>query len=224
MKYLLAITLILIPLACFAAVYMKTDPNGNVVYSDTPDENAQAITLPADSNNISIPQSSSSSRSGEAPNLPANTETATSADENTPAAPQGARKPYSAFTITDPTDKETFQNQRDIPITLKIEPALQESDKVQLLVDGIPAGDPSTDMQKLMIRQVDRGEHQVSAVLLDRADHVLMKADNVTIFIHYSAIPTGSGAISPVPSGGVSPSSPGSGIVPAPRATPTPTP
>lgn len=218
MKYLLALALILFSLGCFAAMYMRTEPNGNIIYSDTPEDNAKPISLPKGNNSISVPPNSASTASNPELSLPSSGATAA------PASEQTGHKGYSNFAMVDPTDQETFQNQRDIPVKMKIDPPLQEGDKVQLYVDGQPAGDPSADLNQLVIHQVDRGEHVLTAALLDNEGHVLKKTDNITVFIHYSAIPTGSGAIAPVPSGGLTPSSPGSGVVPAPRAQPTPVP
>jgi len=129
----------------------------------------------------------------------------------------GSHQNYTAFQITSPTDQETFQNQRDLPVTLKMDPPLQGGDRVQLYVDGIPAGEPSNDLSQLAVHQVDRGEHQLSAAILDPADHVLSKTDNVSVFIHYSAIPTGVGAVSPAAAGGngvTPPAAGGAGITP----------
>lgn len=203
MRYITALCLLLFSFVCFAAIYMQTDKEGNLIYSDVPEDHATAITLPNTENNISVPKTSTS-----------NSESASSPAPAEALQKGGAHKNYTTFIITDPTDQKTFQNQRDIPITIKIDPPLQEGDKVQLYVDGIPAGQPSTDLTQLAVHQVDRGEHQISATLLDAADHVLSKTDNLTIFIHYSAIPTGSNAIAPssISGNGITPSSPGSGI------------
>lgn len=211
MKYLLALILILLSFGCLAAVYMKTDSQGNVTYSDTADDHGQPITIPKAENQISVQNQNPSapSQNNASASTPSNPETAT-------GQAQTAHKNYTTFLIVSPTDQQTFQNQRDIPVMIKIDPPLQTGDTVQLYVDGIPAGDPSTDLSQLTVHQVDRGQHQITAALLDQANHVLSKTDNITVFIHYSAIPTGSGAVSPTSAGGngVTPSSPGSGIAP----------
>ncbi len=209
MKYLAAIILFFLSCVCFAAIYLQTDPEGNVVYSDTPGENATTIVLPNGENNISIPKTPASSSTA-----PANSGPAMTASGPEAAPTGGPHKAYTTFLITDPSDQATFQNQRDIPVTIKMDPPLQEGDKVQLYVDGLPSGPASGDLTQLAIHQVDRGQHQLSAAILDAEDHVLNKTDNLTFFIHYSAIPTGSNAISPtsISGNGVTPSSPGSGV------------
>lgn len=211
MKYLLAFILLIFSLACFAAVYMQTDSSGNVVYSDTPDDHAKPISLP-NSNNISLPQNTVST----APQINNSSLPATPSPEPGAGQQQMISKNYTTFMIVDPVDQQTFQNQHEIHVTMRIEPSLQEGDRVQLYVDGVPAGSATNDPQQLVLHEVERGEHQLSATLLDQADHVLEKTNNITIYVHYSALVTGSGGIAPIPSaGGAAPSSPGSGIVPA---------
>src|SRR5438128_9643685 len=109
MKHLLSITLFLFSLSCFAAVYMQTDKNGTVTYSDTPEKNAKPITLP-NSNNISVPPKSAAAIvDSQAPVSPSATGSSVQASNT---------KTYTTFMMTEPTDQETFQNQRDIPVKL----------------------------------------------------------------------------------------------------------
>jgi len=178
MKYLLFIILFFLSDICFAAVYMQKD-NGNTTYSDTPAANAQPITIPPPTNNISLPAASSQ---------PNNI-------SPQPKPEESSTNFYKNFTMIDPTDEETFQNQRDIPITIKMGPALREGDKIQLFLDGNPVGQPTSDLTQLAIHEVERGEHQLFAALIDKDGQTVEKTSPVTIYIHYSAIPTGSGAI-----------------------------
>lgn len=193
MKFLILVALVLVSLSGYTAIYEQQSNNGTI-YSDTPTNNAQAVSLPSNNSSISLPHSNPA---------PANTPPSASSLPSLPdAAPVPAeaeatkpRTPYTTFTMTDPTDQKTFQNQQDIPVTFKIAPDLQQGDMIQLFLDGKPEGGPSNNLSDLAIHNVDRGEHQLSAALSDASGHTLMKTTPITIFIHYSAIPTGSGAV-----------------------------
>jgi|GEM_PF-1455680 len=202
MKYLLASSLLLFSLGCFAAIYMQTNPNGNVIYSDSPESNARAVALPSSNAAISLPSIQNKIN-----------QTNSAAADNT--AQQQSTKEYSQFILISPTNQQTFQNTRDIQVILQVEPTLREGDRVQVFLDDVPAGPATNDLSQLYIHNIDRGEHTIYAAIIDNSGHVLNKVDPITVYIHYSALPTGSGGLVPTNNAnGVTPSSPGSGVTP----------
>lgn len=184
-QLLIVILLFLCSLSGYSAIYERSNQNGDTVYSDVPASNSQPIHLPRANATISTPSSATPSAS-----------TPTPSQGFTPTSlPTTERKPYVLFVMTDPADQETFQNQRDIPLKIEVKPSLQPGDTIQLFLDGKPIGEASADLNQLALHQLDRGEHHISAALMDSNGHLLKKTDPITIFIHYSAIPTGSGAV-----------------------------
>jgi hypothetical protein len=177
MKYFILFLLLLSSLTCAAAVYMQVDQNGNTSYSDSPGPAAVKVDVPT-GNSVS---SSTPQPTAKQTNMPEPT------GETVVAAGDTPRKPYTEFLIADPTDQETFQNQRDIGIELKSEPNLQKKDKIQLFLDGVPYGEPQPSVH-LRILQVARGTHVIYAVLLDNDNQVLKKSNIVTIYIHYASV------------------------------------
>lgn len=168
MRYLLLIFSLSIASMSYATtIYTQTDQNQNTTYSDTPlsgegVSHVETLSTPALSNS------------------PSNTSTpSTSTDE--------VKKPYTQFSITSPTDQQTFQNQRTITIEVKIEPDLQKGDKLKAYVDGAPYGKESSS-NKIDLEQINRGAHQIYVVLMDSNNTILKKSNTVTVFIHYASI------------------------------------
>jgi hypothetical protein len=168
--FILLFLLIAISLGYAASVYTTTDSNGNIIYSDTPLENAKRI--PDATSTIS-------------------TQTSTTKPQEKSAKPETPNEtpsvPYSAFAITSPTDQQTFQNQRQIPIVLKIDPPLQKGDRIQLYVDGAAYG-AALESTQLQVEQLNRGSHTLSASLIDSKRNLLKETPSITIFIQYATV------------------------------------
>lgn len=174
MKYvLILLTTLIYTIACQAAIYMVTDKNGNIIYSDTPLKNATILNIPSANTIQSSNQSSDKAeeiKEIQNENLTSNI-TSTS---------------YKKFLIGSPKNNETIQNVRDIPVSIDIEPALKKGDKIQLVMDGKIAGEPS-ESTSLVLNQVSRGKHEVTAVILNKDLTILKKANTVTIFVHLAS-------------------------------------
>ncbi len=183
MKHLLLLILFSISTA-YATIYEQTT-DGAAIYSDTPPKNGKIVILPSLNNNISLPPTPGSTVSS----TPSNTvnDTKSNASKDGPS--------YSTFEIADPVNGETFQNQRDIPVKLKIIPTLQKGNKIVLIVDDKTIGEPIDDLNQLIVRDLERGEHRISATITNSSGVQIKQAEGITIYIHYSAIPTGSGAV-----------------------------
>jgi hypothetical protein len=172
MKYLILL-LLSVSLVCGAAVYMQTDANGNVSYSDSPSPNAKMVDVPTPSTiQTSTPQKKTH---------------ASSEGEDAPALGPTPHQAYTDFTIRSPEDQQTFQNQREIPVEVSATPHLQKNDSIQLYVDGKKYREPWFT-QHMEIYQVDRGTHTISAELLDGTKVALKTSNTVTIYIHYAAL------------------------------------
>src|SRR4051794_29088483 len=112
MKKLLIFLLACLAINTYAAIYENTQ-NGEKIYSDVPENNSKPVALPSSSPNISLPSTPAAS-------------SITTSITTTSNAPSQDGSYYKTFAITDPVSEMNYQNQRDIPVTLKIEPPLQE--------------------------------------------------------------------------------------------------
>jgi len=166
--------LLLTVLNAQAGVYMTTDPNGNVSYSDLQAYGSSEVaTTPSNTTSVTTP-----------PVLP-KVEAEVKKPELKISAPDQVT--YSVFNIESPKDQETIQNQPIFKVTIKLEPALQAGDKIQLVLDQNPYGNPTSDLQIEMVN-VDRGEHRLYAVLLDARNTVIKRSNEITIFIHRASV------------------------------------
>lgn len=171
MKCLLAICLLLMTFTCHAAIYQTIDNSGNTVYSDQPiGQNAQRIDM-GSKQNPAILNTSPDTTSSQPPATIAPAETAHT---------------YTVFTIDTPKDLDTFQNSRSIPVEIKIDPALQKGDSIQLILDGKPWGS-TQNSPHLSLDQADRGTHQLSAVILDSNQRIIKQSNTITIYNHLAS-------------------------------------
>lgn len=175
------------PLALQAAVYQKKGPDGVVTYTDRPSPGATKV-------NIVNPSISTrpTPRQEEAP--PTHTKT----EKTDEPAPVSARAYYKTFALKSPENKETFQNQRQIVVQIDISPQLRDSERIQLILDGKPYGKPAVSTA-LILDNIDRGEHSVSAQLIDKQGKVIRSTGSATIFIHYANLNTRAIIKAPVP-------------------------
>lgn len=177
MRYFLLL-LFLIPLCGNATVYTQTDSNGHTVYSDTPFQNSQPIDIPNSASTITTPTEKTQSQQTLSTSAISTKEIDT-------------HQPYTLFTMTNPIDQQTFQNQREIPVEVSTKPDLQKGDKIQLYLDGQAYGDAATSTH-LMMNQVERGSHTVSAAIVSESKTVLKQTPAITIFVLYAHLGTGS--------------------------------
>lgn len=180
MKRAALLFLLLNMVVCHAAIYMQTDKNGNTVYSDTPFGHAQRMELPSGNQvspskvilPVAVPVSTKPGPS-EGPLL----------DTTVVPVEQLTHQPYVTFYINSPKDQESIQNQPVIPVEITLEPKLQQGDTVQLVLDEKLAGHP-VESTHLELNQIDRGVHQLYAIILDSNQKITNKTKSITIYVH----------------------------------------
>lgn len=158
----LFIVLLFISITSLAQIYMKTDKNGNVTYSDMPMPDAQTINI-----EVSPPEN------GAKPTLQPLEKTAAIT----------SKKPYTTFRIVSPQNNESIQNQPSLKVEIKLEPALQQGDKIQIYVDGKKTGLLS-DTTSIDAGLIDRGTHELYAELVDAQERNFMQSNVITINFH----------------------------------------
>lgn len=169
MKYFLATLLCLSSIACFAAIYLQKDKDGNTIYSDTPlTNNLKQVNIPATDR---VPAQQLPPQQNTPPTLPEKI----------------TNKPYTTFLITSPRDQETIQNQPVISVSVKLEPELQQGDKIQLYLDGKAFGE-ATESTQFTLDHIDRGIHQIYTAIVDSSQKIVKKSAGITIFVHYASV------------------------------------
>jgi hypothetical protein len=171
-RFSILLSIFLLSSPCYAAIYMQKDSNGNITYSDTPLENAQIVETPEPK------ETSTSVQRSPITNID---EKNIGESETTPA--QEVRALYTTFDIISPKDQENIQNQPTLPVDIKLEPELKSGDKIQLLLDNKIIGNASTSTH-IMLGQLERGTHQLSAIILDSNQKVVQKSTPITIYVN----------------------------------------
>ena len=143
-------------------IYKWTDSNGQVHFSDKPQPGAEEIQLPK-MQGYSVPK------------IPAT--------EQPSELIQPDIGHYDTIRIAQPDDQLTIRNtQGYVSVILEIKPKLKVGDKVQILVDGSPIGDPQ-EATVFALRDINRGSHTIAAQILDAKGQILNTSDSITIFM-----------------------------------------
>lgn len=163
MKYFIMILLLLTSLPCIAAIYTQTNADGSVTYSDVPFKNAEAVSLSPGNSVSSKPATAKTSANSSA--------TASTTDY------------YKSFKLISPENNASIQNQPVITVTVATEPEFRSGDVVQVYLDGKPWSEPVSGTRIDMVN-VERGEHTLSATLMDSNRQTLKQSDTIKIFVH----------------------------------------
>lgn len=166
-----------------AAIYQSTDAQGNAVFSDEPSGGATALELPP------LPTYS-------APKYRPARPSANGSDQTT-------KKGYSELSIQQPQQDATIRdNTGAVPVAVAIEPKLNGAagHRLQFLLDGQPVGEPGTQTTTTL-PNVNRGAHQIQAVVTDGSGRELKRSDSITFYLHRQSVnfPTGPARPTPLP-------------------------
>lgn len=162
MKYLI-LMLVLVSACVQAEVYKSTNEKGEVVYSDRPSVGAKRVRLPA------LPTYT-------APPVVPSANAARDPAENTH---------YENFSFSKPKNDDTVRNNLGIVIIeSKLVPTLQTQlgHRVQFYLDGTPNG-PLIDRTSITLSNLDRGEHTLSASVIDMDGKVLASTGDITVHV-----------------------------------------
>lgn len=192
MKKYVILLVALITSTAFAAIFVNQEKDGSTEYTDTPTANSSVVDVPPV--NTVGPQSQENAAVEGGIQSAQQTGTLNSALNNLPISTSST---YKVFEIKSPGNEETIQNQPVIPIEFKVEPNMLPGDKIQVYLDGKPAGTPTgTPYQEL--GTVERGTHTLSAKIINKQGQVIKSAPQVTIYVHRNSSIT-SPAMQPAP-------------------------
>lgn len=174
---------LLLPLLCAlglsinsatAQIYSWTDAEGNRVYSDQPHSGATTVEL--------------------APtNVIPRTPTASALHDDTNHNSQPAEAVYQQLTISSPEhDSSIRSNEGDLTLTVITDPPLSGSHLLKISIDGVlsQTGVPGTGAatHQLTLHNVDRGSHELSAVVVDARGTEVQRSPSITLHLQRTSL------------------------------------
>ncbi len=163
-----ALSLMLIVWPCaYADVYRWVDDNGDVHFSDEPRDGASRMEIPEPT---VVPSTPVPDRSADG-----------QADDAQPAPDWQVR-------IQSPAHEATVRdNSGRLSVSVGVEPEPGPDQRVELLVDGEPApGGPFSGGQ-IELTGIDRGAHELQAVLKGGDGQELDRSEPVTFYMHQAS-------------------------------------
>ncbi len=169
LNILLLLNCIIITPALAETVYQTIDQHGNAVFSDQATAKAKIIELKllqTVNNPLSIlPQSDPSSSTKD----------------------QSHKLRYQTLAITNPINDLTIHsNEGQVAINIQIEPALNETDTIVLLLDGQQI--KSTRQTTLFLTDIDRGAHTIAIAVQDAQNEIIQRSDEQTFYLRKVSI------------------------------------
>lgn len=153
----------------FGQVYKVVDEDGNVTYTDEPPEpGAEPMELPE----ISIIETESA---------PSSVTPTGQNNVNDIKTPRELRRQYSDFRILEPSPEQTYWGtENTVVVSWGADVAYEEGMSVSVVVNGKSYdSEPSGNLSVTL----DRGEHQVYAILKDQRGRRIVTSDVVTFYV-----------------------------------------
>ena len=150
-----------------AAIYKHVNEQGEVVYSDTPAPGAEKMKLPE-----------------------VQTYTPPKVPLIRPDDVPLESEIYRSLEFIKPLDQSTLRNNLGvIELQLRIDPALKvrENHRIQFYLDNERYG-PLADTTNIMMSNIERGEHTLSASVLDESGNVIIASRPVTVHVKRESI------------------------------------
>jgi len=161
MRKITLASLLLLSLSVSAEIYEGTGPNGEIVYSDRPAEGSKPVEV-----------------KGASTYKPPKYRRSTTGESEVDVAPFS----YKVITITQPSDDATlFDSEGPVAVTIKLDPALREADRILLYVDGRPTGKP-LHATSFSLTLEDRGEHKLLAEVQDSKGKAVGRSGSIQFY------------------------------------------
>jgi hypothetical protein len=177
-RTLWVLLLFLLPLTAIAAgeIYRVVDENGNVTFTDQkPAGGGEVVDLPPLSvieTDIQVPDKAAQAEAAQA--------------EPAPPTTRELRRKFRDFRIIQPQNEETFWGTANtVVVSWGSSESIPEEMNVVLYVDGEPQNVPTAGSVSLTL---DRGEHQVYALLRDARNRRIVTTPTVTFFVKQHSV------------------------------------
>lgn len=176
---------LLLPLFCVlgllaapatAQIYSWTDAEGKRVYSDQPRDGASQVQLKPTNVVQPPPVAHDSGHTGSRDPQP------------------GAANMYSELMITDPIhDSAVRSNEGDLAVTVTTNPPLSGNHLLKLSINGVLSqtgvpGGTGMAAHQLVARNIDRGSHDIAAVVVDARGAELQRSSPVTVHLQRTSL------------------------------------
>lgn len=171
MPRLVVAALLLCALVAEAEVYKSVDKYGNITYTDDP---SKAHKRGEQTEKVKVP--------------PTNIIPAGKSIEALPEDdPIDEDIPDYQVRIISPTQEHTVTpGQRDLIIAVSTAVPLEGNAQFAYYMDGELLG--KTSLNNYSIREILRGEHQLSVAVVDQNNRVLSRSDSVTVYVHRASV------------------------------------
>lgn len=157
--------LLLVPTLSVAQIFKSTDAQGNVTYSDTPQQGStsEQVKLPQ-TNTLAAPQSPKATK-----------KPSTSAEPNMEAVTY-------KVAVTSPANETTFpMGPGNFSVTASVQPPLGDDEQLQLFIDGTPSGAPQA-ANSWALTNVFRGAHDLTVAVVAKGK-ALATSDPVRVYV-----------------------------------------
>lgn len=163
--------LCLMPLVGVGQIYQWRDSAGNLHFSDKPTRGAKKIQL----NDVKTVPSTAPK---EVPRMTLK-----------PNVPEPKKNyTYQRVAITLPKPHETIRNNIGlIDVSVDVQPALANGDKLVLFIDGQRAGE-STSSSQFTLHDVYRGTHYLQAKVISKEGKVVGSSERVPVHVHRARV------------------------------------
>ena len=168
-RIILGVVCVVVGMSASAEVYRSVDEDGNVIFSDTQREGAEAVELRETTIVPALkPPPRQNRPTGPAPNKPL---------------------PYKLIGIASPANEATVRDVQQVIVSVALAPGLQTrfGHKIQLYVDGERFGAAGADTQ-FMLPEVNRGEHELAVAVLDRSGRELKRSQSTIFFMQRHSV------------------------------------
>ncbi len=156
---------LLISLSAFADVYKTVDKDGNVSYSYAPNsEGSTSEKIEVSPTNIMPAGKSISLKSQPKKRASSNT------------------SKYSINILSPSNEFSVPPGQRDLIIAVSLQPQLKHGDHIGYYMNGELLG--KNTYNNFSIPEISRGEHKLSAKVIDTKGNILSTSGSITVFVH----------------------------------------
>ena len=159
------------PIAGIADVYKWVDEDGQLHFSDMPqDEDAEIVEL-------------QNAQTFEAPAAPRRPRRSIGGQSD------GAQFQYDALEIVSPTQEQVFwNNEGQLDVSIRLKPNLRAGHSLQLSLDGQIVDERRRLSGVISLANVTRGQHNLTARVFDNTGASLIQADAVTFNVQQTSV------------------------------------
>lgn len=105
------------------------------------------------------------------------------------SARQPAGPPYQVLSITSPASGESIVNTGgQVQVSVRVEPALRPGHSLDIYLDGQRAGGEASTATSRTLTEVPRGEHTLTAVVVDGRGNRVQESQRVTFYVRQTSI------------------------------------